>query len=187
MAAATELFLADGFDGASMDAIAARAGVPKSTLYKRYPDKRGLLEAVLKERVSAWATVASQRNWMLTDSLEQRLRLYAVWMLTWGASAEVRAFTRLAASAWSGQDEIDSGRDVIGYTGRVDEIEREIRELGPREGIFAKDPRGVATALTAMLAGWLEQKGPAAQPSEVEVAAFANTAVDLLLNGKAAW
>jgi hypothetical protein len=124
---------------------------------------------------------------MLTDSLEQRLRLYAVWMLTWGMSTEVRTFARLAASAWSGPDEIASRHDVIGYTGRVDDIEREIRELGPQEGVVAKDPRQVATALTAMLAGWLEQKGPAAQPSEAEAIAFANTAVDLLLNGKAAW
>jgi AcrR family transcriptional regulator len=187
MTAATELFLAEGFDGAVMDAIAARAGVPKSTLYKRFPDKKALLTAVLTERVSAWSSVASRRNWMLTDSLEQRLKLYAAWMLTWASSAEVRAFNRLAASAWNGPDEIASRHDVIGYTGRVDDIERDILELGPREGVVAKDPRRVATALTAMLAGWLEQKGPGAEVSDAEAVAFAHTAVDLLLNGKTAW
>jgi AcrR family transcriptional regulator len=187
MDAATDLFLTEGFEGASTDAIAARAGVPKSTLYKRFPDKKALLRAVLKERVAAWSSVASQRNWMLTDSLEQRLKLYATWMLTWSCTTEVRAFARLAASAWNDPDEIANRHDVIGYTNRVTEIEREIRELGPKEGVVAQDPRRVAVALMAMLAGWLEQKGPSAQPSEAEAVSFAHTAVDLLLNGKAAW
>ena len=41
--AAVELFLANGFDQTSMDAIAARAGVSKSTVYAHYADKVALI------------------------------------------------------------------------------------------------------------------------------------------------
>lgn len=187
MTAATELFLADGFDGASMDAIGARAGVPKSTLYKRFPDKKALLRAVLKERVSVWASVSSQKNWMLTETLEQRLKLYATWMISWATSAEVRAFARLATSAWNGSDETVSRLDAIGYTRRAEQIAQEIREFGPRDGIVAAEPMRVATAFMAMIAGWLELKGEAVEIPTAEAEAFARTAVDLLLHGKSAW
>jgi len=41
--AARRLFLAHGFEGTSMDAITAAAGVSKRTLYKYYPSKEALL------------------------------------------------------------------------------------------------------------------------------------------------
>jgi pimeloyl-ACP methyl ester carboxylesterase/AcrR family transcriptional regulator len=45
--AAHDEFCANGFDGASMDKIAARADVSKPTLYQYFGDKNGLMEAVL--------------------------------------------------------------------------------------------------------------------------------------------
>ncbi|RII20745.1 transcriptional regulator BetI [Streptomyces sp. YIM 130001] len=47
LAAARELFLADGFDRSSVDAVAARAGVSKRTVYDYFGDKRTLLKAVV--------------------------------------------------------------------------------------------------------------------------------------------
>jgi AcrR family transcriptional regulator len=45
--AALEVFAEEGFDGLTMEAVAARAGVGKATLYRRYPGKAALvLEAV---------------------------------------------------------------------------------------------------------------------------------------------
>lgn len=52
--AAIESFLANGFDGTTMDGVARGAGVTRATLYARYPDKRALFKGVihwaLKER-----------------------------------------------------------------------------------------------------------------------------------------
>ncbi|GIG88252.1 TetR/AcrR family transcriptional regulator [Plantactinospora endophytica] len=45
--AARELFLVDGFDRTSVDAIAARAGVSKRTVYDYFGDKLTLLNAVV--------------------------------------------------------------------------------------------------------------------------------------------
>lgn len=42
MAGARQVFMADGFEGASVDEIARVAGVSKATMYKYFPDKRML-------------------------------------------------------------------------------------------------------------------------------------------------
>ncbi|MFF8731660.1 TetR/AcrR family transcriptional regulator [Streptomyces sp. NPDC015171] len=47
LTAARELFLADGFDRSSVDAVAARAEVSKRTVYDYFGDKRTLLQAVV--------------------------------------------------------------------------------------------------------------------------------------------
>ncbi|MGV2805138.1 TetR family transcriptional regulator, partial [Clostridium perfringens] len=47
--AARDLFLSDGFDRSSVDAVAAKAGVSKRTVYDYYGDKQNLLFAVVEE------------------------------------------------------------------------------------------------------------------------------------------
>ncbi|MEM7606499.1 MAG: TetR/AcrR family transcriptional regulator [Myxococcota bacterium] len=46
---AGEAFLHHGFEGASTDEIARRAGVSKATVYKYFPDKRALFRAYVTE------------------------------------------------------------------------------------------------------------------------------------------
>lgn len=45
---ARQVFLADGFEGASVDDIAKTAGVSKATLYSYFPDKRLLFTEVVR-------------------------------------------------------------------------------------------------------------------------------------------
>jgi TetR/AcrR family transcriptional repressor of mexJK operon len=53
LAAARALFLADGFDRTSMDAVAARAAVSKRTVYDYFGDKKTLLSAVVEQAIEA--------------------------------------------------------------------------------------------------------------------------------------
>ena len=48
LAGAREIFMSDGFEGASVDDIARAAGVSKATLYSYFPDKRLLFMEVAK-------------------------------------------------------------------------------------------------------------------------------------------
>lgn len=48
LAGAREVFLRDGFEGASVDEIAKHAGVSKATLYSYFSDKRGLFQEVVQ-------------------------------------------------------------------------------------------------------------------------------------------
>lgn len=52
-AAAQELFAARGVGAVTMDDVAARAGVGKGTLYRRFGDKAGLAVALLDDRERA--------------------------------------------------------------------------------------------------------------------------------------
>jgi TetR/AcrR family transcriptional repressor of mexJK operon len=48
LAGARDIFMSDGFEGASVDDIARAAGVSKATLYSYFPDKRLLFMEVAK-------------------------------------------------------------------------------------------------------------------------------------------
>ena len=48
LAGAREVFMADGFEGASVDDIARAAGVSKATLYSYFPDKKLLFMEVAR-------------------------------------------------------------------------------------------------------------------------------------------
>ncbi len=45
IAAATDVLLESGFDGVTLDEVAARSGVAKTTLYRHFGSKEGLLDA----------------------------------------------------------------------------------------------------------------------------------------------
>ena len=49
LAAAKRTFLDAGYDGASMDAIAARAGVSKATVYGHFGSKEALFESIIRD------------------------------------------------------------------------------------------------------------------------------------------
>jgi TetR/AcrR family transcriptional repressor of mexJK operon len=55
-AAALRLFLRDGYERTSVDAIAAAAGVSKRTVYNRYGDKENLFLSVLRDTYDSMMT-----------------------------------------------------------------------------------------------------------------------------------
>jgi TetR/AcrR family transcriptional repressor of mexJK operon len=52
--AATPLFLEKGLQGASMDAVAAAAGVSKQTVYSHFQNKEALFSACIKAKVASY-------------------------------------------------------------------------------------------------------------------------------------
>lgn len=55
LAAARATFLAEGYAGASMNAVADAAKVSKATLYSHFQDKEALFSAMVEERYTAFA------------------------------------------------------------------------------------------------------------------------------------
>ncbi len=51
---AAELFMARGFEGTSIDAVAEAARISKPTVYALYRDKADLFRAVLEKRIRLW-------------------------------------------------------------------------------------------------------------------------------------
>jgi AcrR family transcriptional regulator len=69
--AALELCAEQGFESATVEAVAARAGVGKATVYRRYPNRVGLAVAAATEVCTCFEADAD------TGSVEEDLRLIA--------------------------------------------------------------------------------------------------------------
>ena len=69
--AALELCAAEGFEGTTVEAVAARAGVGKATVYRRYPNRVGLVVAAATEVCGGLGDDAD------TGSVREDLRLIA--------------------------------------------------------------------------------------------------------------
>lgn len=185
--AAARLFLSEGFDGTTMEAVAAEAGIPKTTLYKRFADKGALLHAVLAERVKSWSEIAAQRNSELTADIDQRLRHYTQLMLLWGTTKEVRSFSRLATARSVSPAEAGPYPDFFGYSEMVELIAHDIKTYGAGPALAAKSPDKVALVLMSLISGWITLRRLADPMTPQEAEADARLLVDMLCGGKAAW
>jgi TetR/AcrR family transcriptional regulator, mexJK operon transcriptional repressor len=133
MAAATRLFLKNGFSGTSVDDIAAQAGVSKQTVYKHFTDKDQLFREIVlhvTERAETFVQeIVSQPS---TGDVETDLRQLAGRHLAAVVQPEVLQLRRL----------------VIGEADRFPDLARSYYERGPGR---------VLAALAARFADLAEQ------------------------------
>jgi TetR/AcrR family transcriptional regulator, mexJK operon transcriptional repressor len=187
LAAAKDLFAAEGYHGTPMEAVAARAGVSKGTLYARYATKEELLRAVVQEHVESWSAISSQHDDQLSDDLEQRLRYHARNISIWLGAEEVRAFTRLIGGTSETFPEFAQALHTAGYCFARDMIAREIREGTRGDPQPARDPEHVAESLMAVLCGWRATNESVRTLSDQDATKFADRVIDLFMAGRAAW
>jgi TetR/AcrR family transcriptional regulator, mexJK operon transcriptional repressor len=181
--AATRCFLASGYDGASMDAIATEAQVSKVTLYARY-QKESLFQAVVEDRLTSWTESELERDWMPGTTLESRLRQRVEVLMVIGASKELRAFDRLLAAA---PTKLAHGLRQVRYNHMIDLIEHDITEFTTADGKPARDSRRTASDILALLAGWFRMESMVGPVTERDAIAFGERAVDLFLAARAVW
>jgi len=70
---ALEVFLDNGFERSTIEAIAAAAGMAKRTIYSLYPDKAALFEAAAQRAVDRWLVPIETLRAAETDDLEETL------------------------------------------------------------------------------------------------------------------
>lgn len=81
LAIARQVFLASGFAGTTMDAVAAQARISKQTLYRQYPSKDALFSGVVRDWVDRGHDAMRPHTSALrnaTDAREGLLRLAGV-------------------------------------------------------------------------------------------------------------
>ncbi|HUZ74404.1 MAG TPA: TetR/AcrR family transcriptional regulator [Stellaceae bacterium] len=186
-AAALACFAERGFAAASLDEIAARAGVTKGTLYLYFPSKEELFKAVVREallpRISLFADGAAAGE----SAARQLTRLVAAWPALVATPhlgaipklmiAEAGNFPELAR--FYVDEVIDRARRIIvGIINRG--IERgEFRRVDPEAAFFSV----VAPLVVAVL--WQQTFAPiVARPIDIEALCRAHLAI--LLDGLAA-
>ncbi|QLP97348.1 MAG: TetR/AcrR family transcriptional regulator [Rhodoblastus sp.] len=126
---ARAVFLAHGFDGASMNDVARGAGVSKGTLYVYFPSKEALFEALVREGK------ARQGERFAKLSTEQE------------PAQTLRGFGVTLLDVMSAPASIAQLRTIIGVTAKFPQIGRAFYEAGPAHG--AEKLAGYLAAETA--------------------------------------
>jgi TetR/AcrR family transcriptional regulator, mexJK operon transcriptional repressor len=121
--AATTLFLRGGYQGTSMDEVAALAGVSKQTIYKAFSDKERLFSEIVVSAVAAAADPVHAEVLELED--------------TGDIEADLRAFARRLLARVMQPQLLLLRRLVIGEAGRFPELGRTFYEQGPGRTITA--------------------------------------------------
>ena len=131
LSAAREVFMAEGYGAASMDAIARAAGVSKATLYAHFAGKEDLFAAIVAAECERHAEVLSATD---VDRLEVRAALVLIG----------RSFLDLILSPQA----LAIYRVVVAESGRFPELGR---------AFYASGPSRVLTRLAAYLGRVTEQ------------------------------
>lgn len=182
VAAACDLFFAEGFDAVAMEQIAARAPVSKGTLYARYPSKEALFVAVISALVKEWSARASQQDHLLSDDIEQRLRHHARTIAASLQEPDVQAMQRLIVSIRGRFPELAQAMHDHGYAYITGIIVGDLTDDAARRGQTLRDPASVARTLVSGLAGYdIQNQDPDG------LAPFAERLVDLLMAAREVW
>ena len=114
--AARELFVTEGYELASVDAIAARAGVSKRTVYDHFGDKETVFAAVLEavgEKLTATVQIALDREVSASGDLHARLLGFARHVVMEAfPSSDYAHYRRLSARRGSWQQDRESAMSV---------------------------------------------------------------------------
>ena len=111
---ASRVFMAEGFEGASVDTIAREAGVSKATLYSYFPDKKLLFIEVAQREITRQASLIAEID---HDGLSAREVLTQI-----GTNLATLLMSKFGISVY---------RVVIAEAGRFPEIGQQFYCQGP--------------------------------------------------------
>lgn len=181
--AAVALFCEEGFDAASMDRIAQRAGVSKRTVYNHFPSKEALFHecvSVLVARVDAQAHAGDDPD----APVAERLRAYAGRKLRSALDAEAMTTTRALMAEVMRDPSL--GRRLAGPLQAGPALRELLREETARGRLAVPDADlGLACLqLTELLKGplfWPCLMGLRDPPGEAEIERVVEDAVSMFL------
>ncbi|OIJ62847.1 TetR/AcrR family transcriptional regulator [Streptomyces mangrovisoli] len=150
--AAVELFLSGGFDRTTMDAVAARAGVSKTTVYTYFGDKFGLFRAVTERAGAALDLDLDRAVLASADDPEDRLAHIFFKVLEATSAPQYLAFVRVMAAESSRYPELVDTVSSLGVPHAVDVVETTLREDAVRHGYTLPDPQAYAGLFIRMAA-----------------------------------
>ena len=152
LAVAEQLFLQQGFLQTSMDAIAARSGSSKRTLYARFPSKANLFEAVLR-RHSRQRLTAYDRFLDSSEPAAEILHAVATELLADALDPVAIAYHRLFVSEAQRFPEIAAFGEERFIRPTVEVIATIIAGCATRGEISDEDPVFLAEQFLEIVAG----------------------------------
>lgn len=189
LAAGQRLFLEHGYQGTSMDQVAATASVSKQTVYKHFGEKRELLYAIVTDALDSTATAIGSRIAAVGETTDLETDLADL------AGAYLRAVIQ--------EPVVQLRRLVIGEANRLPDLARLYYEHAPLRTLrsladaFARlhdrgllavpEPRLAAEHFAFLIVGKpIDQAlfdGAAAALDDVDVDSYARAGVEVFLAG----
>jgi TetR/AcrR family transcriptional regulator, mexJK operon transcriptional repressor len=149
---AAEVFIEDGFKGASTNEIARRANCSKTTLYARYPTKEKLFLAVLERRMerilSGFATTLQSE-----PPMEQTLREYGFHLLQVVLSESQLGMVRVVSMESSRFPNLGKRFYELGPGRGVAILASYMEEQIKRQRLVRENPQIMAEHLMSLITG----------------------------------
>ena len=186
---ATELFLAEGYGSTTIEAVAARAGISKRTLYHRFDDKSALFAAVVHEII---AQVRPPAGVPLIEgaTLHDVLRRLAGMILRAALSPKALALHRLVMAESARFPELIRAVHGDGSTREATTLISGLLARDLRESKLNAENRTFAAEQFIFMIVSLPQRravGYGTPMTAAELDAWADKTVALFLNGCRGW
>lgn len=155
--AARTCFFDDGFGVTTIERVAARAGVSKVTVYKRFEDKEALFEAVVRREMAQMEKAFE--SWPFEDgSLVERLNAYGSILLRFLFSTEHMLLDRMLAHDLKHSPEMSRRFFDAGPGACRAQMARMIADAAAQGEIAIDDPLLAAADLFALWKGFIDKE-----------------------------
>lgn len=152
LAAAGRIFIAHGFEGASMDLIAKAAGVARQTLYNRFPDgKEALFGAVAERMWRAFPVMDIASDEDALNDPQTGLRMIGRGVAAFWSPPLAVAFLRMVIAEGPRFPELTRRFFEVGKTPAVSAVRNYIAELGRRGKLVIDDPELASQQFLGMI------------------------------------
>lgn len=152
LAAATRLFLEQGYGSTSLEAVAAEAGVTKPTVYSHFGSKQGLLAAITEAFATARANEVSSAL-ESTGNPRQDLRRFGEAFLGRVLSPQAHCWQRLAHTESDEHPEVGNAFFAAGPERVFKALTAYIREEKKAGRLTCPDPELAAEQFLGLLIG----------------------------------
>ncbi|MDN5864993.1 MAG: TetR/AcrR family transcriptional regulator [Gammaproteobacteria bacterium] len=184
--AAQNVFLREGFESASMEAIASEAGVSKQTIYNHFGGKEDLFRAMVEHRCAVMGEELDKGILAHGDDVEQVLVTFGQNLLDVMLSPEAMWMKRLLQSEGSRHPQLAEAFYRLGADATAHRLAGYLEEQNRKGSLAVRDPRIAAEQFASMLPGHLRLRhliGLAAPPTREECRRRVVNAVQLFLEG----
>ena len=170
-----------GYKAATMDGIAASFGSSKSTIYRRYGSKAGLLKTAMKRGVPLLASELEKVDAGLDRPPEAVLRDFGLVIQQYNGDPNIRALWRAVSEA---RDELGEAlHGMIGEQARaLAPIADYLAKLARAGELRAMNPQAAAAAFSNLVSGGLT-RFLGVPPDAAERSSLLETGLSLFLDG----
>jgi len=185
---ARTLFLERGYDGTTLDDVAAASGVAKTTVYNNFSDKQQLFSAVIGSINDRSAEITAAVGEMLNSSepIETRLHRFGAAVLAGVLQPSVVQLRRLAVSEALRFPELVARYWEVGPLRTIEILTDALRQAAYRGELAVADPEAAATGLAYALVGPMQDRAlllPQTEIAAPEVERYVSSVINSFIRG----